>query len=202
MEKIYRYVVKHDGGSAPNPFGGWCSLAICKAPIRRMAQVGDWIIGLRSCQVGNVIYVMQIEERLSFCDYWNDQRFISKRPNNNPYSDNIYRPDNTGTLIWEKNSVHDDSHQDDDTRVGQWVLVGRKFWYFGDESPQIPTELMHLLHQGIGYSVHKNRRVTDPEVLKQWLSHWKRGIQGKPVDPPARLIGTIPQPNRLCGACS
>ena len=47
-DRIFRYVVRFDSGAAPNPFGGWCSLAICKPGIRRTAGVTDWIIGLRS----------------------------------------------------------------------------------------------------------------------------------------------------------
>ncbi|MEO8120965.1 MAG: hypothetical protein ABI606_16795 [Rhodoferax sp.] len=180
-EKIYRYVVRYDGGSAPNPFGNCCSLAICKAPIRRMAQVGDWILGFRSRSVDQVVYVMHIEQRLSFSEYWKDKRFASKRPDNNPCSDNIYRPDENGALIWEPNEVHDEGHMDDDLG-GNWVLLGREFWYFGDQSPQLPTDLVHLIHQGVGYSVHKNRRTNDHEVLKQWLGHWKHGIHGKPID--------------------
>lgn len=180
-EKIYRYVVRHDAGSAPNPFGNWCSLAICKAPIRRMAQVGDWLIGFRSRSADQVVYVMHIEERLSFSEYWNDPRFASKRPDNNPCSDNIYGPDESGTLVWQTNDVHHPGQKEDDLD-GKWVLVSRKFWYFGDQSVQIPTELVHLIHQGVGYSVHKNRRPTDCDVLRQWLGHWKTGIHGKPVD--------------------
>src|SRR5678816_873168 len=56
-DRIYRYIVRVDSGAAPNPFGGWCSLAICKPAIRRTAQRGDWIIGLRSHQPDHVIYV-------------------------------------------------------------------------------------------------------------------------------------------------
>lgn len=180
-EKIYRYVVRYDAGSAPNPFGNWCSLAICKAPLRRMAQVGDWLIGFRSRCADQVSYVMHIEERLSFADYWNDPRFASKRPDNNPYADNIYRPDEKGALVWQTNDVHDQGHEPDDLG-GKWILVGRQFWYFGDQSVQIPTELVHLIHHGVGYSVHKNRRPTDGAVLRQWLSHWETGMHGKPVD--------------------
>ena len=45
---IYSYVVARDYGFAPNPFYGCCTLATCKPIIRRMAQVGDWVIGTGS----------------------------------------------------------------------------------------------------------------------------------------------------------
>lgn len=63
-ERIFRYVVRYDNGTAPWPFGDICSLAICKPAIRRAAQVGDWIIGFRSRRPGDVVWVMQVEECL------------------------------------------------------------------------------------------------------------------------------------------
>lgn len=180
-EQIFRYVVQYDGGSAPNPFGRWCSLAICKPQIRRTAKVGDWIIGLRSKSVDHVVYVMRVEERLSFADYWNGNRFASKRPDKSLCPDNIYRPDEHGQLTWVENKVHDEGHKEHDLG-GQWVLVGREFWYFGDQSPQLPTELVHLIHERQAHSVHKNRKETDIAQLKQWLGYWKQGVHGKPID--------------------
>lgn len=43
----FSYVVEHDYGLAPNPFGGYCSLAVCKPGIRgnENLKIGDWIIG-------------------------------------------------------------------------------------------------------------------------------------------------------------
>src|SRR5690606_12968105 len=78
--KIYRYVVAYDGGTAPRPYDGICSLAICKPKIRAAAQVGDWIIGFRSRRPGDVIYVMQVGERLTLGEYWLDPRFAGRRP--------------------------------------------------------------------------------------------------------------------------
>ncbi|WP_259016597.1 Nmad2 family putative nucleotide modification protein [Emticicia fluvialis] len=51
MTKIYSYVLRLDDGSAPNPFGGICTLTICKPVIRRTARVGDWVIGTGSKNV-------------------------------------------------------------------------------------------------------------------------------------------------------
>jgi hypothetical protein len=199
-ERIFRYVVRYDGGSAPNPFGGWCSLAICKPQIRRTAKVGDWIIGLRAKRVDHVLYVMQVEERLSFAEYWNDRRFSTKRPDKSHCSDNIYRLDKQGKLVWVDNPVHDESHKEHDLG-GQWVLVGREFWYFGDQSPQLPTDLVHLIHQRQGHSVHKNRKYTDIDDLKQWLWHWERGVHGKPIDGQSDLLSLMDETfsSKCCG---
>ena len=45
MPPLFSYVVAHDGGSAPNPFWGVCTLVICKPDIRRVAQIDNWIVG-------------------------------------------------------------------------------------------------------------------------------------------------------------
>ena len=43
---FYVYVVAKDGGFAPNPFHGVCTLACCKPRIRSRARIGDWVLGL------------------------------------------------------------------------------------------------------------------------------------------------------------
>ena len=41
------YILNHDYGLAPNPFGGVMTLAVCKGDIRKNKNlaVGDWQIG-------------------------------------------------------------------------------------------------------------------------------------------------------------
>ena len=41
MPRLFTYVLAHDNGAAPNPFGGVCTLVICKPQIRRSAKEGD-----------------------------------------------------------------------------------------------------------------------------------------------------------------
>lgn len=43
MGQIYSYVLRYDDGVAPNPYGGVCTLAICKPVIRKKPK---WVIGL------------------------------------------------------------------------------------------------------------------------------------------------------------
>lgn len=179
--RIFRYVVRHDSGAAPNPFGGWCSLAVCKPSIRRTAQVGDWIIGLRSRATDQVIYAMQVQERLTFGQYWHDRRFRDKRPDRCICSDNIYQPTPSGSLALVRNAVHDASAFERDTG-GQWVLVSKQFWYFGGQSPQLPTDLVHLVHSTQGHALNVNRRDGDIEALALWLRHWPTGLHGQPID--------------------
>src|SRR6202790_226304 len=69
---LYTYCIPFDNGAAPNPFGGICTLAICKPVIRRNAKVGDWIVGTGSVHLGlanRLVYAMEVKKVLSFSDY-------------------------------------------------------------------------------------------------------------------------------------
>ena len=54
MPRLFSYVVDHDYGYAPHPFGRYCTLAKCKYGSGRfenvveLAEVGDWIAGTGS----------------------------------------------------------------------------------------------------------------------------------------------------------
>jgi len=194
---IYRYVVATDCGTAPSPFGAWCTLAICKPGIRRKAQVGDWVVGLRSRANDEVVYAMQVERVLTFSQYWQDRRFHYKRPDRTAFPDNIYRPGPRGELIWVDNLIHGRDAKKKDTG-GQHVLASRRFWYFGRESPSLPTELIHLVHSGQSHSVHKARRADDADRLKAWLNVWPTGMNGWPIDAEQP---TNPPPNFRRRAC-
>jgi len=178
--RIYRYVVRVDTGSAPNPFGGWCTLAICKPRIRNLARRGDWVIGFRSRAPGSVIYVMQVQDMLTFAGFWNDDRFAAKKPNRCRSSDSIYRPDRTGGLTQVPNLVHSSGDVARDLASPN-VLASRRFWYFGASSPDLSTDLVHLVHSGIG-ETYKSRRGGDIELLEDWTSAWQVGVHGEPVD--------------------
>jgi len=79
--KLYSYVVARDYGFAPNPFSGSCTLATCKPEIRRMASVGDWVVGTGSAtqnRRGSLVYAMKVAEAMSFNSFWDDPRFENK----------------------------------------------------------------------------------------------------------------------------
>lgn len=65
---LYTYCIPYDDGAAPNPYWGICTLAICKPVIRRVARVGDWVVGTGSSHspigdvAGAVVYAMQVTE--------------------------------------------------------------------------------------------------------------------------------------------
>src|ERR1700743_2188386 len=86
---LYSYVLAVDDGAAPNPFGGVCTLTICKPMIRRTAERGDWVVGLGSRNgpggrdlSSHVIYAMKVSKTLPYADYWVEclARFPEKLP--------------------------------------------------------------------------------------------------------------------------
>lgn len=81
----FSYKLDHDFGLAPNPFWNYCTLGVCKSQIRnnRNLQIGSWIFGLGSRKLNrenHLIYAMQVEEKLTFQEYWTDIRFQNKKP--------------------------------------------------------------------------------------------------------------------------
>jgi hypothetical protein len=71
---LFSYTIPIDDGAAPNPFGGICTLTICKPAIRRKAAVGDWVVGLGSKRAsrdfsGRVVYAMKVTRVLTIQQY-------------------------------------------------------------------------------------------------------------------------------------
>src|SRR5215217_2593842 len=93
--KLYSYCLRYDGGSAPNPFWGICTLVICKPAIRRTAEIGDWIVGLGSAQspIGDistsVVYAMKVTSKLTMKEY--DQFCTASLPEKIPQQSRDYR---------------------------------------------------------------------------------------------------------------
>jgi len=201
MLKIYSYVIDHDLGLAPNPFNGYCTLAVCKGSIRRSSNlnIGDWVIGTGSRAlekltgkkyVNKLIYAMQVEEILPLEKYWEDERFSVKKPLLNGslvmmYGDNFYHKNNKGEWIQE-NSAHSHSdgspntaHIEKDTR-GANALISQQFYYFGDNAPLIPKQLRDICHSGVGEKIV-------PDILNENFLSWLQdsnspGIHGDPAN--------------------
>ena len=198
MTVLYSYIVAFDSGFAPNPFNGFCTLATCKPQIRENAKINDWIIGTGSNRRGVkrggfLVYAMRVQESLTYADYWNDPRFLPKRPNlNGSYrmacGDNIYCPDPSGNCWIQLNSYHSHNdgkphqkHIDKDTSINR-VLISNDFVYFGAEGPKIPDKSCYKLvcknrgYRKIGYQT----AIAD---FESWLhSLKKKGYQGRPFD--------------------
>jgi len=80
MPKLCSYVVDHDHGFSPNPFGGFFTLTKCMHRKRNrnivdVAEVGDWIAGTggvdlsKSAGHGKLIYAMRVVEKVPLREY-------------------------------------------------------------------------------------------------------------------------------------
>ena len=190
--KLYSYIVAHDGGFAPNPFWGYCTLANCKPKIRRTAKVGDWVVGLSPKAKGNrVIYAMQVEEILTYAQYYRDERFSEKIPNYSKRKvickrgDNIYKPLPNGKF-WQLRSAHSKECQEDLKAKavdlgGVNILIARTFHYFGGSGPDLPKHLHELkVRRG-----HKCRFPSDMiSDFSKFIEEYPLGVNAPPSDWP------------------
>lgn len=106
--KVYSYVVRNDRGLIPNPFWDYCTIAIGQPLIRQIAEVGDWVVGLKEISEKLVdhmlLFAMQITEKITYDDYWSNPRFQIKRPDFSVeeeifrVGDNIYEPGDDGSF--------------------------------------------------------------------------------------------------------
>ena len=155
--KLSAYIVKHDGGFAPNPFGRVCTLACCKPTIRRNAEPEDIVIGTGSVSSGlsgRLVYAMRVNEVLPFDEYW--VRYPSKRPSlDSPVKmrgDNVWHSDASGNWHCAPGAIHDESNRNRDLR-GRNVLISSDFFYFGRNAVAIPTRFHRMIATTQG---HKN----------------------------------------------
>lgn len=189
--RLYSYVVARDYGFAPNPFGGTCTLATCKPDIRQRAAVGDWVAGLTSAtdrSPPGFVYVMRVDEVLTYDAYWRDPRFQFKKPSRTgsvkqAFGDNIYHQ--SAPAVWQQIDSHHSLESGDanprnianDTK-SHGVLVGRRFAYWGSGAIAVPHEFLdfngHTLHLKRGY------RSIFPEEFVQAFVAWfeSLGAQG------------------------
>jgi hypothetical protein len=88
MPTLFSYCLRYDLGSAPNPFWGLCTLAICKPRIRQSAHIGDWVVGTGSAasllknNATSVVYAMRVTGKLTMEAY--DQFSRSHLPTKMP----------------------------------------------------------------------------------------------------------------------
>ncbi len=172
--------MREDTGFAPNPFGGYCTLACCKAEIRKRANIGDWVIGTTPApDVGKVIYAMEITETRLYGGYFEDPEFQHKKPSpDNIYGDNIYKETSPGIYQQIGNYFHDASDCTSDLSSGR-VLISSNFYYFGDKAPQIPEECLELVHSTQGYLIRDSGGQVAESFFK-WLEQFSPGLNGQP----------------------
>ena len=76
--KLYTYIMTVDSGLAPNPFWGYCTLAVCTPNHQGCrAKAGDYIAGFTTKREGyRLIYMMQVCEKLRMDKYSYKQSYL------------------------------------------------------------------------------------------------------------------------------
>lgn len=189
---LFSYVITRDYGFAPNPYFEICSLATCKPVIRGQAQVGDCVCGFAGKNTivgGKLVYLMKVTEKLTFEQYWKDERYICKRPNFTRskkfcYGDNIYHK-NTQSGQWlQENSHHsyDDgiNYKNLSKDTGKdAVLLSNTYWYFGNRAINIPCEFNEIIA-----SARAHKRIKNEGLILHFLKwierEYEQGINGIP----------------------
>ena len=128
-------------------------------------MIGDWILGVGGKNLGSnhrkCILLMKVTEKLTFQDYWEDDRFSLKKPCRNGSNvmmlgDNIYHKNGDGNWIQE-DSHHSNAdgsenlfNLDRDTGDSDQVLVSNFFFYFGGQAVTVDLDSVSYF-SGPGY---------------------------------------------------
>jgi len=169
--RLFSYVVRWDTGAAPNPFGGVCTLAICKPGIRRSAGVGDWIVGFASNSTSleragdRVVFAMKVTGKLPWPAYdaLCRSRLALKIPDVSADDPRRVRGD----------CQYDFGRPEPVQRPGQHgpasmatdlsapVLLSDRFRYYGRKARLVPSALGALAPHGRGFRSHANDSLVD-----------------------------------------
>jgi hypothetical protein len=169
--RLFSYCIPVDDGAAPNPYFEVCTLAICKPVIRRVAEVGDWVVGVGSKNVqgidysGNLVYAMKVTDKMTLKEYdeYCRNELNGKIPNvkSSKYEEKVgdciydYSLDITGKL---RPSVHNYGNRKTDLG-GLNVLLSTHFYYFGNKAISIPDYLLGMIKQGQGHKSNSNNHL-------------------------------------------
>ena len=197
--RLFSHRVARDYGFAPNPFFNICTLATCKPEIRRVARVGDWVVGTGTAErkrADYLVYSMKVGETMSYDEYWSDGRFQQKKPNlrgskKQAFGDNIYSRAPDGNNWHQLNSHHsfmngapNPANIANDTQTNR-VLIGTEFAYWGGSGPLIPAKFRNF--NGLDICAGRGHKSIFPEELVMAFADWfqkqgDRGYLGKPLD--------------------
>jgi hypothetical protein len=195
--QLFSYVVARDYGFAPNPFFNTCTLATCKPGIRRVAEVGDWVVGTGTAtrkRKEYLVFAMKVEEVLTFEQYWNDPRFAQKRPNlrgskKQAFGDNIYyKAQGAWQQLDSHHSFADGSPNPaniaTDTKADR-VLISTDYVYWGGTGPRIPAKFRN--YEGVDICAHRGYKKNFPDAFVSDFVAWIRnsgakGYAGAPID--------------------
>lgn len=161
--RLFSYVVDHDLGSSPNPFGGICTLCQCKfrktrkshRNVLELAEEKDWVVGLggtskKSSGPGTILFAMEVTKKISLREYCLDPRYRQRHDAKKTPSDQSWRK----------------------------ALISKHFYYFGRNAVLIPAQFRKEIQVGRGF-----RNKFSDEFIKAfigWLKKRKRGRRGLP----------------------
>jgi hypothetical protein len=185
--KLYSYIVKTDKGLAPNPFWGYCTLALCTPNHMGIkANRGDWIVGFTNAARGNkLVFGMEVLQRIHFNEYIKDPRFQRKKPVmagtwQQRCGDNMYWQDeekwcqlDSPYHFSKKDLLKDTKHP--------YVFVSKHFFYFGKNAIPVPREFDSIIwkKQGCKY----DHDPADVRKFLEWLQqNYSPGRHGEPLD--------------------
>lgn len=196
LPTLFSYVVRWDAGSAPNPFWGVCTLAICKPQIRRSARAGDWVIGFASggaplSRAGNrIVYAMRVTESMPWPVY--DALCRSRLERKIP---DMTSPD----LRLQRGDCQYDCRTDPPTQrpgvhgpdargkdLGGPVLLSEHFRYYGANARLLPASLREIAPHGRGFRSRRNAPFVDRFVA------WFERLADPLNEPLGRPIGWPP----------
>lgn len=212
MPRLFSYAMTSDSGFAPNPFHGSMTLACCKPQIRRVAQVGDYVIGTYSIDKslggdGHVVYAMRVTCTVTFDEYSAADKFKCKKPSRNGSDiamagDNIYSRRDSNSPWKQASSAHSNpdgsqsiEHTEHDTKVNR-VQISEDFVYFGGDGPELPI----FGGEDIRATNSSHRSRFNDAILTafiEWFESQPKGLQGVPTTPLRRCrrgCGCSPKP--------
>jgi len=186
---LYSYRMTVDLGSAPNPYGKVCTLTICKPIIRKTANVGDWIIGLGTEGLGHkdkLIYAMKVTDKVPITDYdeYCNKNLKIKIPDTDSgiyykqVGDCLYHFTSDGNPIQRK-GVHSEKDIERDLS-GMYSLLSTDFYYFGDNSLDIPEHLHEIIHRTQGHKKIVDIGLID--LFEIWIRQHSKYVNGNPIE--------------------
>ncbi|MGI0069256.1 MAG: hypothetical protein ACREAN_03260 [Nitrosopumilaceae archaeon] len=139
--KLHLYIMSSDSGFAPHVTDNLLTLATCKPKIRRMALVGDYLLGIAGKELSKkcgktpyrLIYLAKITDKKTFDQYSTDSKYTDRR-------ENIYFR-NSETREWNQktNNSHGRKQKDTDLK-GCYSLLSDYFIYRGRHCEQLDDE--------------------------------------------------------------
>jgi len=163
--KIYSYVITHDTGFAPNPIGGYCTLACCKPDIRKTAEIGDWVVGtgyVRNYGNNKVAYAMKVTDKMTFDGYYQNPKFKGR-------IDNIYYKNKEGTYEQIKRpKYHGTKKQMKHDLHSEFVLISKEFVYFGNNAIIIPDIMKWIIKKGPKHKSNFSEKQI--QIFTEWIT--------------------------------